>query len=120
MNEDASLIKNQVFFFKTKKLIFLTFIFIGLDEEQAHRSHTTPDQVRQLLKKPLEYYFSEQNMHTDTYLKSQMDEYGYVSIAIIANFNNVKRLTNDIHLIIDALKGIEMKSFCLCLILLFS
>ncbi len=44
-------------------------------------------------------------MVNDRYLKSQMDAEDYVSIAIIANFKLVKRLTNDLQLIVDVLKG---------------
>ncbi len=77
-----------------------------LDEEQAHQIQLTPEQLRQTLKKQLEYYFSRENMVNDRYLKSQMDAEDYVQISIIANFKLVKRLTNDIQLIIDVLKGI--------------
>jgi len=44
-------------------------------------------------------------MVNDRYLKSQMDAEDFVQISIIANFKLVKRLTNDIQLIIDVLKG---------------
>jgi la-related protein 4 len=46
----------------------------------------------------------------DTYLKSKMDMDEYVPIAIIANFKLVKRLTNDIQLIVDVLKGSSEKN----------
>lgn len=77
-----------------------------LDEEQAHQIQSEAEQLRLLLRKQLEYYFSRENMIHDTYLQSQMDVDDYVPIAIIANFKLVKRLTNDIQLIIDVLKGI--------------
>lgn len=44
-------------------------------------------------------------MINDIYLQSQMDTDNYVPIAIIANFKLVKRLTHDLKLIIDVLKG---------------
>ncbi len=77
-----------------------------LDEEQAHQSQLTPEQLRQHLRKQLEYYFSRENMVNDRYLKSKMDAEDYVPIAVIADFNLVKRLTNDLQLIINVLKGI--------------
>jgi la-related protein 4 len=81
-----------------------------LDDEQAHQIQLTPEQLRQTLKKQLEYYFSRENMVHDTYLKSKMDMDEYVPIAIIANFKLVKRLTNDIQLIVDVLKGSSEKN----------
>jgi la-related protein 4 len=45
-------------------------------------------------------------MVNDRYLKSKMDAEDYVPIAVIADFNLVKRLTNDLQLIINVLKGI--------------
>lgn len=41
----------------------------------------------------------------DVYLQSQMDADNYVPISLIANFKLVKRLTPDLQLIIDVLKG---------------
>ncbi|CAF4525267.1 unnamed protein product, partial [Rotaria socialis] len=76
------------------------------DEEQVHQLQPASEQLRQLLKKQLEYYFSRENMIHDAYLQSQMDADDYVSIAIIANFKLVKRLTHDLQLIIEVLKEI--------------
>lgn len=45
----------------------------------------------------------------DTYLQSQMDADNYVPIVLIANFKLVKRLTHDLQLIIDVLKGKHIK-----------
>ena len=83
--------------------------FRTLEEEQTQQLHSTSEQLRQNLRKQLEYYFSRQNMSHDTYLKSQMDSDDYVLIATIANFNLVKRLTSDFQLIVDVLKGIRNK-----------
>ncbi|CAF3456065.1 unnamed protein product [Rotaria sp. Silwood1] len=74
------------------------------DEEQTHQIQSVSEQLRQHLRKQLEYYFSRENMIHDTYLQSQMDADDYVPIAIIANFKLVKRLTHDLQLIIDVLK----------------
>ena len=41
----------------------------------------------------LEYYFSKDNLATDKYLLSQMDGDHYVPVSMIANFNQVKKLT---------------------------
>jgi len=106
MNEDVSLINNQVLLNIFLNIIYLIKISNYLDEEQAHQPQLTQEELRHKLKYQLEYYFSRENMVNDRYLKSQMDAEDYVPIAIIANFKLVKRLTHDLQLIIDVLKGI--------------
>ncbi|XP_072977648.1 la-related protein 1A-like [Typha angustifolia] len=53
----------------------------------------------------IEYYFSDQNLQQDNYLRSLLDEQGWVSISKIADFPRMKRMTNDIPLILDALRS---------------
>ncbi|UJR09182.1 hypothetical protein I4U23_013430 [Adineta vaga] len=64
----------------------------------------SPEQLREKLRKQLEYYFSKENIVNDIYLQSQMDAENYVPISMIGNFKLIKRLTNDLQLIIDVLK----------------
>ncbi|CAM2709958.1 unnamed protein product [Rotaria socialis] len=69
-----------------------------------HPLQLSPEQLREKLRKQLEYYFSKENMIHDIYLQSQMDADSYVPISLIANFKLVKHLTHDLQLIIDVLK----------------
>ena len=46
-----------------------------------------------------------ENLANDRYLQSQMDSDQYVPIGTIANFNAVKKLTKDMQLIVDVLRG---------------
>lgn len=62
-------------------------------------------ELRQALQQQLEYYFSKENLSRDTYLISQMDSEQYVPIATIANFEQVKKLTRDLSLVVHVLKG---------------
>lgn len=64
------------------------------------------EQIREKLRKQLEYYFSKDNLINDLYLQSQMDQENYVLISTIANFKLVKRLTNDLQLITSVFKEI--------------
>jgi len=46
-----------------------------------------------------EYYFSDENLQKDFFLRNQMDEEGFVPISVIANFNRLQALTQDTDLI---------------------
>ena len=53
----------------------------------------------------LEYYFSRENLAHDTYLMSQMDADQFVDIATIASFPQVKKLTSELNLVTQVLRG---------------
>ncbi|XP_044767089.1 la-related protein 4 isoform X2 [Coccinella septempunctata] len=59
--------------------------------------------LKKNLTKQLNFYFSTQNLASDRYLLSQMDKEQFVPIWTVANFNLIKKLTNDIELITEAL-----------------
>ncbi|XP_065045239.1 la-related protein 1A-like isoform X1 [Musa acuminata AAA Group] len=61
--------------------------------------------LRTNIVRQIEYYFSDENLKTDVYLISLLDEQGWVPIYRIADFNRVKKMTNNIPLILDALRG---------------
>ena len=46
-----------------------------------------------------EYYFSLENLQADIFLRQQMTKEGYVPLTLIANFNRVHSLCDDIYLI---------------------
>lgn len=62
------------------------------------------DQLKLMLANQLEYYFCRENLASDAYLISQMDNDQYVPIWTVANFNQVKKLTKDIALITEVLR----------------
>ncbi|CAF3839195.1 unnamed protein product [Adineta steineri] len=74
------------------------------DKQQIQQSQISPEQLKEKLRKQLEYYFSKENIINDIYLQSQMDADNYVPIAMIANFKLIKRLTHDLQLITNVLK----------------
>ncbi|XP_028330303.1 la-related protein 7 [Gouania willdenowi] len=66
--------------------------------------------VKQLLgdvKKQVEFWFGDVNLHKDRFLKQLIDESenGYVDISVLASFNRMKKLTADTKLIARALKN---------------
>ena len=62
------------------------------------------DQLKQMLTHQLEYLFSRENLTHDSYLMSQIDSGQFVPIGIIANFSQIKKLTNDIKLVTQVLR----------------
>ncbi|CAK7334175.1 unnamed protein product [Dovyalis caffra] len=53
----------------------------------------------------IDYYFSNENLCKDIYLRKNMDDQGWVSIKLIASFNKVSLLTDNIQLILDAIRN---------------
>ncbi|XP_022772625.1 la-related protein 1C-like isoform X2 [Durio zibethinus] len=53
----------------------------------------------------IHYYFSDANLIRDEFLKSKMDDQGWVAISLIAGFPRVKSLTSNIQLILDSLRS---------------
>ncbi|KAF8661553.1 hypothetical protein HU200_056974 [Digitaria exilis] len=60
-------------------------------------------ELRSKVLTQVEYYFSDTNLERDDFLKSLMDENGWVPVSKVADFNRLKKMTTDIHLIVDAL-----------------
>lgn len=50
-----------------------------------------------------EYYFSEENLLKDFFLRRKMDAQGFLPIALIASFHRVQTLTTDIALVVEAI-----------------
>ncbi|KAF8012688.1 hypothetical protein BT93_I0754 [Corymbia citriodora subsp. variegata] len=64
-----------------------------------------PNQFLQAqIVRQIDYYFSNENLVKDIYLRQQMDKQGWVSIAVIAEFKKVKELTTEKQLILDAVR----------------
>uniref|UniRef100_A0A1D1YP42 La-related protein 1B n=1 Tax=Anthurium amnicola TaxID=1678845 RepID=A0A1D1YP42_9ARAE len=61
-------------------------------------------QLRAMLVKQIDYYFSAENLCKDVYLRQNMDGEGWVPISLIAGFNRVRNLTNNIQFILDTVR----------------
>lgn len=51
-----------------------------------------------------EYYFSEENLNRDFFLRRKMDPEGFLPITLIASFHRVQALSADLALVITAIK----------------
>ncbi|XP_067241182.1 la-related protein 7 [Chanodichthys erythropterus] len=64
--------------------------------------------VKQLLadvKKQVEFWFSDVNLHKDKFLKNMIEQSrdGYIDISVLTSFNRMKKMTTDVKLIARAL-----------------
>ncbi|BFZ24152.1 hypothetical protein BsWGS_27191 [Bradybaena similaris] len=57
------------------------------------------------LKHQVEYYFSEDNLVKDLYLRKKMDKQGWVELGLVLSFNKVKELKADYKSLIQAIRG---------------
>ncbi|XP_031554953.1 la-related protein 1B-like [Actinia tenebrosa] len=62
----------------------------------------------EFIRKQIEYYFSEENLRKDFFLRKQMDDDGFIPIALIASFYRVQALTQDPNQIQEAMKDSEV------------
>lgn len=60
--------------------------------------------IKESIKRQIEYYFSEENLNRDFFLRRKMDPEGYLPVTLIASFNRVIALSADLALIIAAVK----------------
>ena len=53
----------------------------------------------------MSFFCYRENLDRDKYLKTQLDGEHYVPISTIAGFNQIKKLTSDINLVTQVLRG---------------
>lgn len=63
----------------------------------------TKAMLTEAVRKQIDYYFSVENLCKDIFLRSKMDDNGWIPLAVVANFNRVRILTLDWTLIVDAI-----------------
>ncbi|KAJ7317878.1 hypothetical protein JRQ81_004040 [Phrynocephalus forsythii] len=63
------------------------------------------EDLKECLKKQLEFCFSRENLSKDLYLMSQMDSDQFIPIWTIANMEGIKKLTTNMDLIVEVLRS---------------
>jgi len=66
------------------------------------------DILKNYVKHQIEYYFSSDNLQRDFFLRRKMSAEGYLPISLIASFNRVQQLTQDITFIVSSLEDSEV------------
>uniref|UniRef100_G3N6F3 La ribonucleoprotein 4Ab n=1 Tax=Gasterosteus aculeatus aculeatus TaxID=481459 RepID=G3N6F3_GASAC len=80
----------------------------AIDADASEGQPMTEENLRESLKKQLEFCFSRENLSKDLYLISQMDSDQFVPIWTIACMEDIKALTTDMALILDVLRALPM------------
>uniref|UniRef100_A0A1A8LBQ4 La ribonucleoprotein domain family, member 4Aa n=1 Tax=Nothobranchius pienaari TaxID=704102 RepID=A0A1A8LBQ4_9TELE len=80
----------------------------GSSDSKTEEQQISSENLRESLKKELEFYFSRENLSKDLYLMSQMDSDQFVPIWTIASMEGIKVLTTDMDLILDVLRSSPM------------
>ncbi|KAN0035734.1 hypothetical protein ACTA71_005022 [Dictyostelium dimigraforme] len=63
------------------------------------------DSIKKSIQSQVQYYFSEENLRRDVYLRCNMDEEGWVSIPFICGFNRMRSF--EILTVIETLKSLN-------------
>lgn len=69
------------------------------------------------LRRQIEYYFSPKNLASDTFLKSKMDEDGWVAMDLIASFHRVQAIMAGVQndndgVLVHAIQGSPLLQYC--------
>ncbi|XP_076179410.1 la related protein isoform X2 [Ptiloglossa arizonensis] len=59
--------------------------------------------LKEYIRNQIEYYFSEENLLRDFFLRRKMDAQGFLPITLIASFHRVQTLTTDVAFVIEAI-----------------
>ncbi|XP_032149594.1 la-related protein 4 isoform X9 [Sapajus apella] len=78
------------------------------DVSGESNSAISTEDLKECLKKQLEFCFSRENLSKDLYLISQMDSDQFIPIWTVANMEEVKKLTTDPDLILEVLRSSPM------------
>ncbi|KAJ7373104.1 La- protein 7 [Desmophyllum pertusum] len=80
-------------------------------DNEMHKTHKKrTKKIKAQLQDQIEFYFGDANLHKDRFMKQEMNKHpeGFVAISIIASFNRMKQITEDIKLVIKAIKMSSM------------
>ena len=70
----------------------------------ASTAAASEDVLKSNIKAQIEYYFSRENLQKDFFLRRKMDPEGNLPVTLVASFNRVRSLTNDVTFIMAAVQ----------------
>ncbi|XP_072351979.1 la-related protein 7 [Scyliorhinus torazame] len=76
-------------------------------KEKEKKKRSRVNKVLSEIKKQVEFWFGDVNLHKDRFLQEQIQKSrdGYVDISVLTAFNKMKKLTTDVKLIARALRN---------------
>ncbi|XP_069782304.1 la-related protein 7 isoform X2 [Narcine bancroftii] len=79
-------------------------------KEKEKKKRSRVNKVLSEIKKQVEFWFGDVNLHKDRFLQEQIQKSrdGYVDISVLTAFNKMKKLTTDVKLIARALKNSDV------------
>lgn len=80
-------------------------------DNEIHKQHKKrTKKIKAQLQQQIEFYFGNANLQKDRFMKQEISKHpeGYVAISTIASFNRMKQLTDDIKLVVKAMKMSSM------------
>lgn len=78
--------------------------FLGTYYFNQGYMHVDEVTLREYVRKQVEYYFSEENLQRDFFLRRKMDAQGYLPLSLIASFHRIQALTQDVGLVLEAVR----------------
>ncbi|KAF1320489.1 La-related protein 4, partial [Globisporangium splendens] len=76
----------------------------------AQQKQPVGDELKQAIKRQVEFYFSKANLATDSFLVSQMNSQMYVPVDVVVSFSKVQQLTDSTALLVDAIRDSSVVS----------
>ncbi|XP_072899135.1 la-related protein 7 isoform X1 [Hemitrygon akajei] len=79
-------------------------------KEKEKKKRSRVNKVLAEIKKQVEFWFGDVNLHKDRFLQEQIQKSrdGYVDISVLTVFNKMKKLTTDVKLIARALRNSDV------------
>lgn len=85
--------------------VAFTMPYMGAFYYDSSFANMDPPTLQEHVKKQIEYYFSEENLMKDFFLRRKMDSEGYLPVTLIASFHRLQALTTDLTMILAAVRS---------------
>lgn len=104
-NYDVDYVKYENQDLNQDKSRYIAPAYVGTMFYDNSNYNIPPDSmlIQECIRKQIEYYFSEENLLRDIYLRRKMDKEGFLPITLIASFRRIQSVTEDLSLVIESI-----------------
>jgi len=85
-----------------------TYYDIFDNQSGTINDNVTEEVLKNYVKHQIEYYFSKDNLQRDFFLRRKMTSDGFLPVSLIASFNRVQQLTQDITFIVASVENSDV------------